>query len=280
MPRTGIQLCYPFEEKRLNKWKPPYICQPKYDGVRCRAVPIQDGYLLLSSEENPIFSVPLVLASINKLRFTNFEFDGELYCHGMSFEQIFSTTSRTRNLHPDHQNISFNIFDIVDEGKAQLERLKNLYDIYHNAVFSGDFLHLAPFTMALSLDGVMKAYDDFIGKDYEGIIVRNADAPYLRRRSTWVMKFKPKQEDIYDITGYKEEVDKEGIPKGRLGALICYSNAGTFGVGSGLTDELRETLWNSRETLKGKKLRVGYQHVTERGIPRFPIYLEVIEDGM
>ena len=36
--RTGIMLCYPFEEKRLNKWNPPYIIQPKLDGERCRAV--------------------------------------------------------------------------------------------------------------------------------------------------------------------------------------------------------------------------------------------------
>ena len=46
---------YPFEEKRLAKWRPPFIVQPKYDGVRCRAVPIQQpgfgtGYILLSSE--------------------------------------------------------------------------------------------------------------------------------------------------------------------------------------------------------------------------------------
>ena len=48
----------PFEQKRLNKWEPPYILQPKYDGVRCRAVPVENGYLLLSSEENVVFSVP------------------------------------------------------------------------------------------------------------------------------------------------------------------------------------------------------------------------------
>jgi len=33
--RAGVQLCYPFEEKRLAKWEPPYIVQPKLDGERC-----------------------------------------------------------------------------------------------------------------------------------------------------------------------------------------------------------------------------------------------------
>ena len=51
---TGIMKAYPFSEDRLAKWEPPYVVQPKYDGVRCRAVPLDNGsYLLLSSEEKP-----------------------------------------------------------------------------------------------------------------------------------------------------------------------------------------------------------------------------------
>jgi hypothetical protein len=90
----GIMKCYPFEEKRLAKWSPPYIVQPKYDGVRCRAIPTQSGYILLSSEENVIFSVPHLNQIFNALHL-NCELDGELYCHGMSFEEIVSITSRT-----------------------------------------------------------------------------------------------------------------------------------------------------------------------------------------
>ena len=62
----NIMKCYPFEEKRLAKWKPPYIVQPKFDGVRCRAIPTDTGYLLVSSEENVIFSVPHINEELNK----------------------------------------------------------------------------------------------------------------------------------------------------------------------------------------------------------------------
>ena len=41
----GIMKCYPFEEKRLAEWNPPYICQPKYDGVRCRAIRVYNETL-------------------------------------------------------------------------------------------------------------------------------------------------------------------------------------------------------------------------------------------
>jgi len=69
----NIMKCYPFEEKRLAKWQPPYICQPKYDGDRCKGYPLPNrfkddisDYMLLTSEENPYFSIPHINASLAK----------------------------------------------------------------------------------------------------------------------------------------------------------------------------------------------------------------------
>ena len=124
----------------------------------------------------------------------------------------------------------------------------------------------------------MRAYDRIIALDYEGIVVRYFDAPYLRKRSTFMMKFKPKKEDTYEIVGWKEEIDKNGNAKNRLGALTCVGTDGTlFSVGTGLTDEDRQILWDTRELLAGKTCRVKYQHITSgRGVPRFPVFVEVL----
>lgn len=274
--RREIQLAVPFEEKRLSRWEPPYIVQPKLDGERCRTVPIGEGkYMLLSSEENPFFSVPHINKALNKLGI-DVELDGELYCHGMNFEQIHSIVSRTINLHPDREAIKFYVFDYVSE-EPQMMRIGKLPRILPQK--SNLPIITVPYHICESLEDVMKTYDLLLNKGYEGIIVRHLQAPYIRKRSTYMMKFKPKKEDIYDIIGFKEEINKEGNPKDRLGALVCKGDDGTeFSVGSGLRDEDREKLWEGKEGLKGKRVRIQYQHLTTgRKVPRFPVFVEVLE---
>jgi len=125
----------------------------------------------------------------------------------------------------------------------------------------------------------MWAYDDLIRQKYEGIIVRHKDAPYERKRSTWVLKFKPKKEDVYEIISAQEEINKDGLPKDSLGSLLCKSGDGsTFSVGSGFTADQRQQLWKDKEALTGKKVKVQYQHLTSgKKVPRFPIFMEVVE---
>ena len=273
----GIMKAVPFEEKRLYKWSPPFIVQPKYDGIRCRAISIRDEFILLSSEENIIYSVPHINEELKNL--PSLEFDGELYCHGMSFEEITSITSRTINLHPNHLNMEFHVFDIVDCSKTQLDRLNTLLSL--KSLFKKcSHIHISPFYISTDLEWVMRTYDSYISEGYEGIIVRNIDAPYERKRSIWVMKFKPKKEDEYEILGYEEEVSIEGTPKNALGSLTLKSGDGrVFKVGTGFSRDTRKELWETKENLAGKTARIQYQHLTSgKKVPRFPVFVEVIND--
>ena len=271
--RTGVMLCYPFEEKRLLKWKPPFLVQPKLDGVRCRAVPVlhEAGmYQLLSSEEHEITSVPHINKALFNLGTWPRELDGELYTHGKPFEEIVSITSRTVNLHPNSEMIQYHLFDTISS-KPQFERLLPYYNTHP--------IVTVPIYPATNLEQVLKIYDNILNQGYEGIIVRHIDAPYQRKRSVYIMKFKPKKDDYYTIIGYKEEVSIHGEPKERLGALECTSESGEyFTVGSGLTDNLRERLWTDRQNLPGKLCHIAYQHITSgRGVPRFPIFIEILD---
>jgi len=294
----GIMKAVPFEEKRLLKWQPPYIVQPKYDGFRCRAVPTDTGYLIVSSEENVFFSVPHINAELNRLGL-NSELDGELYCHGVTFEQVSSIVSRSVNISPEHRLIEFHVFDIVND-EPQLKRslmIENLRNLSR-------WITVSPFYICEDLDSVLSAYDKIIEQGYEGIIIRHINNNYVRKRSTLVMKFKPKQEDTYTIIGSTEEVSITGEYKDTLGSLICLSKSmqitnetqiainlnkmnavidgniyDVFTVGSGFKDHKRKVLWEGRQSLIGKTARVKYQHITSgKGVPRFPIFVEVIDN--
>ena len=275
--RQGIQLAYPFEEKRLLKWSPPYLVQPKLDGVRCRALCFNTdnshGYSLLSSEENLIFGMKHIEEALDALPGAA-EFDGELYCHDLTFEQIFSRTSREVNYHPEATQIGYYIFDICNEDMPQLRRTQWLQQ---QQDYIRPPLWLVPTMIATTLEEIMDCLESYTKCGYEGVIVRHVSAPYVRRRATHMMKWKPKKRDEYLIVGYKEEVSIDGVPKGRLGALICISDDEEFSVGSGFTEDDRIGWWPIRDSLIGKTCIVDYQHLTAgRKVPRHPVVVNVV----
>lgn len=277
MARSGIQLCYPFEEKRLKKWQPPWIIQPKLDGERCRAKWSEHtkSWELLSSEQNIIISVPHINQTLKLLDIPrDLELDGELYVHGLPFEEIHSLVGRSVNLHPNFESVEYWIFDLVDEEKPQVRRSVMLQEL--GLSFIPPIIYV-PTTVVNNEKSLFREYENYLEQDYEGMIVRHTDAPYVRRRSTWVMKFKPKKIDIYPIIGYKEEIDKNGNPKNSLGALICSTDGNEFSVGSGLTYNERQSYWRDRDNLIGKMCEVAYQHTFDGGVPRFGTFKRIID---
>ena len=282
--RTGIMLCYPFEQSRLEKWNPPYIVQPKLDGERCRAKAItvagfEKPFLadLLSSEENSFAHTVPHIAQAYARFFCGAkyfpELDGELYKHGLTFEEIHSIVSTSRvSLHPDYQKIEFHYFDLIEEG-PQYKRTSNL-----------DHLDLpypfvrVPIYIAEDLKEIMACYHKILDQGYEGIVVRHFDNLYIRRRSLLVMKFKPKKSDIYPVCGWNEETTNEGIPKGRIGSIDCVKDGQIFSVSAGLDDEMRSELWKVKDDLVGKSCKVWYQTITaKRRVPKFVSKIEILE---
>ena len=276
--RQGIQLCYPFEERRLveNKfgWKWPVFVQPKLDGERMRAICSGTAIppILLSSTEHFIKSIPHVHQELAMLDFWG-ELDGEMYCHGYSFEQISSIVSRTVNLHEDFHRISYYVFDIVDQNVPQITRLANLNTFFNAHKFAS--IKLVPTEICYTMDEIMTSYHKFIRMRYEGIIIRHPFATYSRKRSRFVMKFKPKKTDIYQILAIMEG---KGEHVGQVGAFLCTGNDGTsFKVSAGeLSHKDRKLIWDNHLDFTGQSLLISYQNITTRGIPRFGLAKRII----
>lgn len=283
--RSGIQLAYPLEEKRLLKWGPPYITQPKLDGDRCRALVDEYGEVtLFSSEEHEILSVPHINEELRRAKIRNIEFDGELYVHGLPHETIHGMVSSQRvELHPNFDLVSLNIFDLINES-PQAERLISLSSLFkdNTVLRKSPYIKRVEFESIKSPSLVFEKIEGYVGEGYEGIIVRHPWAPYKRARSIYMMKFKPGREDIYNIEEVIEAISQHGEPKGMIGALTCSSptnpTSGRFNVSAGrLTHEQRKNLWDVKELLVGAKVRVAYQHLTKKnGVPRHGVVVEIL----
>jgi ATP-dependent DNA ligase len=273
----GIMKCVPFEEHRLAKWNPPYIVQPKLDGDRCRNEPLENGSFLLSSEENIFYSVPHINQQLLQSGLFNLPLDGELYSHELfqegGHELIHSIASRTVNIHPRHKELEYWIFDIKRIGESQITRTCFLNSLPKTPLS----IKIAPYWLCQNLGEVKTIYDNVIKAGFEGIVIRHLHNIYEEKRSTYLMKFKPKRQDTYHIIGWNEEVSIAGIPKGRIGSLIMSSQQGdSFAVSAGLDDNDRDRLWNIRDTLAGKDAIVHFQHLTNKKIPKGCFDVEVL----
>lgn len=268
MAREGIMLAYAFTEKRFKSYSKPCIVQPKLEGDRMRVPFDQYGKpTLFSSGAKEKLSVPHIHKRLRErgLPLKNMELDGELYVHGMPHEQIRSITSRTRDLHPQHEEMEYHVFDLVSE-QPQFTRLATLSHI-EELLFP---CIVVEYKLVYTMDQLVELYGEYVELGYEGIIIRDSKAPYFRRKTVTMQKLKPFVSDEFEIIGYAEEISIDNEPKNCLGSFACKTLEGEiFSVGTGFDREQRVNYWKVRDTLIGKWCKVRYQALTEdRQVPK------------
>lgn len=98
---------------------------------------------------------------------------------------------------------------------------------------------------------------------YEGIMIKEINAPYECKRTVNWLKLKPFIEVSLEVRDVEEGT---GRNIGRLGAVVCHgvddSREIVVNVGSGFTDSDRDLYWNSRDELLGQIVEVRADAVT------------------
>ena len=99
---------------------------------------------------------------------------------------------------------------------------------------------------------------------YEGVMIKDVDAPYECKRSHSWLKAKPFIEVTLEIVDLEAGTGKN---TGKLGALVCTGQDDgkdiKVNVGSGLTDEQRDTFWRDRDRLVGSLVEIRADAVTQ-----------------
>ena len=115
---------------------------------------------------------------------------------------------------------------------------------------------------------------------YEGIMIKDPNAPYeCKRTSSW-LKLKPILTFDLTITDLQEGRDKYS---GMVGALVCSGEEDgktiNVDVGSGLTDEQRISFWENKRHLIGRIVEIKCDTITQNQNGtyslRFPVFMRL-----
>jgi len=257
--------------KRSHNIIYPCMVQPKLNGLR-NLSRLEDKEVINTSRK---FKVYDTLKHIEKELYpimknsTDTIFDGEVYLHGLTLEEINRRVKKYRG--DDTVELEYWIYDIANSSKTFKERNSLLHKL-----IPIDFSHIKilPTFIANNKKEVLEYHDKFVQQGYEGVIIRNIEGLYLfEKRSPDVQKYKEFIDDEFEVVGTKAGTGSES------GAIIftckvinpLNGHKGTFDVRPRGKISKRIQMYTYKETFIGKKLTVRYQELSENNIPTFPV---------
>ena len=252
-----------FEDKKAVF---PCYAQPKLDGVRC----LFDGVLAwtrnlkehkphitrMLQERYPLMQWPKGLV-----------LDGELMLPNATFQETVSAVKKEYEI---SATLQYHVYDCWMEDIPDLPFYKR-----HRII--AEVVEDFPVITTKLCEGaeIWRLLDAYIEQGYEGLMYRNPDSAYKHGRSGRdLLKLKKFLDAEFQIVDAIEGKGKDvGTP-----IWVCRmspTDERTFKARPMGTYEWRREAWKNRVSYFGKMLTVKYQELTDDGIPRFPIGLEV-----
>jgi DNA ligase-1 len=254
------------KEKGRKKYiKFPCYVQPKLDGVRCISSSTENCEPYYTSRMGKEFTTLQHLdLLVHEVYYEiGYPLDGEIYTHNVLTFQ--DTVSAIKAAKENSSILRYHIYDIVAPELTFEERHK-LIKACLEPLQNRELVYVPTYEVKNEAE-IIKYHEQFVEEGYEGIIIRNKDGKYvLDHRSNDLQKWKNFIDKEFVIVGGKEAT---GEDKGTV-VFICDVGDGTgrtFDVRPRGSRELRREWWQNLESLKGKRLTVRYQRLSDAGIP-------------
>ena len=247
-------------DKEKHKIHYPCYVQPKLDGMRALKV----GKKLISRKNVEIDTMKHISETLTGMGVL----DGELYAHGLSFQENMKLIKKLRS---NSWEVKYHVYDFVSN-KPFEERLALLKKAIEG---NESIIKLVP-TYLISDEEQLKEYHErFLGEGYEGTMVRWGDEGYkINGRSSNLLKYK----DFEDITATIKDVvpndadpthgsfifDWEGAKGHPLGDNI-------LGCGMKFSHAEREEILTNKNNYIGQTAELRFFEYSDTGVPRFPV---------
>lgn len=269
----------------------PAAAQPKLDGMRCIAQIDDKGRVTLwTRRRRPILSCPHIAVALERLAaawkgssedLCGVFLDGEIYNHTHK-DRFSELMSLARKGYPGegYEQLEYHVYDCYfpqHSGLRFRERNSSL-GLWITSADPGPLKYVRTVEVT-SQEGLEQFYQECLADGYEGAIYRNVDAPYgIDRRSPYLLKVKPSDDNEYEIVGVKEG---DGKMAG-CAIFVCKSPKGakdpTFDVVMACSFEERREYFTNKDKYIGKQLTVTHQGYTDYGQPRCPRGKAIRED--
>lgn len=265
----------------------PCLASPKLDGIRCV---IRNGVALSRK------GIPIPNQHVQKL-FGRPELeglDGELIVGSPTSPTCYRDTNSGVMTIQGEPDVYFYVFDKVTDPDTPFNiRLASTLYLMDS---EERILHLGH--TVVTSHSELDAYEaHHLDLGYEGVMLRDPGAAYKFGRSTaregGLLKVKRFEDSEATITGFIEQMRNENealtdafghtkrsshrenkVGKGTLGAISVEDvhSGEEFEIGTGFTDELRQSIWDTQGILMGQVVKYRHFPIGVKTKPRFPVF--------
>lgn len=243
-----VMLAKKYEGQDVTGW----LYSEKLDGVRA----IWTGTEFISRQGKPINAPQWFKDTLPPITL-----DGELWLGRKQFQKCVGIVRKKNPIDSEWIFIKYAVFDLPNSPNTFESRYSALCELLHN----NDVAYAIEHKTIYSKEHLDEEYKKVMLLDGEGLMIRNPYSYYEERRSPNLLKYKPCITDEAVVVGY---TPGEGKHTGRMGSLMCSWNGHIIEIGTGFTDAERVC-----PPEFGDVITFEYQELTDRGVPRFPVYV-------
>jgi ATP-dependent DNA ligase len=255
----------------------PLRVEPKFDGFRCIAIKTNNDVKLYARSGKLFEDCTRIVSWLNENMLDGYVLDGELLLSNWNCTASVAMSKKNKK---DDIDMRYHVFDSLKFEDWASKNNKEPYSdrIEHiSTILCDNFdgpVKIVDGITALNERDVLNYYEEQLKLGFEGVMLKDLNAPYSFKRDNSILKLKPiatYDGVIVDILPAKEGTKWDG----KYTILsVMLSNGITTRVGSGFSDEQRIMIDSERSNLINRVCEVlGQPPLSDDGKIRFPRFV-------